>query len=79
MDNQRNNPIVPERDDNLGRSSNGSQAEPYKSRESSKPKGGFLFLEVYFCAGSYGNACCFMVWLAAISAIFSNYSSVLKC
>ena len=41
MDNQRNNPIVPERDDNLGRSSNGSQAEPYKSRESAKPKGDF--------------------------------------
>ena len=36
MDNQRNNPIVPERDDNLGRSSNGSQSEPYKSRESAK-------------------------------------------
>jgi chromosome segregation ATPase len=36
MDNQRNNPIVPERDDNLGRSSNGSQSEPYKSRESVK-------------------------------------------
>ena len=36
MDNQRNNPIVPERDDNLGRGSNGSQSEPYKSRESVK-------------------------------------------
>ena len=41
MDNQRNNPIVPERDDNLGRSSSGSQNEPYKSRESAKPKGDF--------------------------------------
>lgn len=36
MDNQRNNPIVPEREDGLGQGSNGSQSEPYKSRESQK-------------------------------------------
>ena len=43
MDNQRNNPIVPERDDNLSRSSSGSPTEPYKGREPSKPQGGFSF------------------------------------
>jgi chromosome segregation ATPase len=36
MDNHRNNPIVPERDDSLGRGSSGSQSEPYKSRETAK-------------------------------------------
>ena len=41
MDDQRNNPIVPERDDNLGRSSSGSEIEPYKSRESGKQEGDF--------------------------------------
>ena len=33
MDNQRTNPIVPERDDNIGRGSDGSKTEPYKARE----------------------------------------------
>jgi chromosome segregation ATPase len=41
MDNQRNNPIVPERDDNLGRGSNGTQSEPYRSREVTKPADNF--------------------------------------
>ena len=41
MDNQRNKPIVPERDDNLGRSSSESQTDPYNNRESTKPKGEF--------------------------------------
>ena len=36
MDNQHNNPIVPEREDGLGQGSNGSQSEPYKSRETLK-------------------------------------------
>jgi uncharacterized coiled-coil DUF342 family protein len=36
MDNHRNNPIVPERDDSLGRGSSGSQSEPYKARETTK-------------------------------------------
>ena len=36
MDNQRNNPIVPEREDDLDQGSNGLQSEPYKSRESQK-------------------------------------------
>jgi chromosome segregation ATPase len=37
MDNPRNNPIVPEREDNLGRGSNGSQSVPYKTRDTGKP------------------------------------------
>lgn len=37
MDNQRNNPIVPDRDDSVGRGSNGAQSEPYRSREAAKP------------------------------------------
>ena len=36
MDNPRNNPIVPEREDNLGRGSSGSQSAPYKARETVK-------------------------------------------
>jgi len=36
MDKQRTNPIVPERDDNIGRGSDGSQAESYKTRDTVK-------------------------------------------
>ena len=36
MDNHHNNPIVPERDDSLGRGSSGSQPELYKTLETSK-------------------------------------------
>lgn len=37
MDNHRNNPIVPDRDDSVGRGSNGAQSELYRSREAAKP------------------------------------------
>ena len=37
MDKQRNNPIVAERDDDIGRGSNGSQSETYRSREAARP------------------------------------------